>query len=125
MPTASIPTDGLFTERVSGTDPSTTEEYWNYILYKNIGTELATDLNNWLDHGSTVPDGPANIPELEIPEGQIFRILESSQDLSATEVSIEFRSDAGFTYAIEYSTNLVEWTEVASNIIGQTDQPST
>ena len=41
-------------------DPSTVEEYWNYIIHKEIANELAADLNNWLDHGSTNPSDPAD-----------------------------------------------------------------
>jgi len=41
-------------------DPSTSEEYWNYIAYKEIANELAEDLHNWLDHGSTDPNAPTD-----------------------------------------------------------------
>ena len=41
-------------------DPSSSKEYWNYIIYEDIANELATDLNNWLDHGSTDPNAPAD-----------------------------------------------------------------
>ncbi len=136
---------------VDGTDPSTPEEYWNYILYKDIGAELAADLHHWLDHGSTNPDGPADptwtpiyatykdtfpgiapelvgqetgpapaiIPELVIPEGEIFRVLNADENVGSNQVTIEFRSEAGFNYAIDASSNLVDWVEIASNIAGQ------
>jgi len=41
-------------------DLSTSEEYWNYLLYKDLGNEMAADLHNWLDHGSTNPNDPAD-----------------------------------------------------------------
>jgi hypothetical protein len=132
-------------------DPSTIEEYWNYILHKELGAELAADLNNWLDHGSTDPEGPADptwtpifgtykdnfpgidpllvgqetgpapahIPELEIPEGQIFRVINANENMVANEVTIEFRSEVGFNYAIDASSNLVDWVEISSNIPGE------
>ena len=41
-------------------DPSTSEEYWNYILNKDLGNAMAADLHSWLDHGTANPSDPAD-----------------------------------------------------------------
>ena len=71
--------------------------------------------------GQETGPAPASIPELEIPEGQIFRVLNADENMSTDEVTLEFRSEAGFNYAIDASSNLVDWVEIASNIAGQAD----
>jgi arylsulfatase A-like enzyme len=121
-------------------DPSTTEEYWNYILYKDIGSQLTADLNTWLvgdpsdttwspihvtykDNypgldpalvGEEAALPPTSIPDLEIPEGQVL----ASENLTANEVTITFRSEAGFLYNIQASGNLMDWIDVATDIVG-------
>jgi len=126
-------------------DASTSEEYWNYILYKDIANQLAADLNNWLigdpgdptwnpihvtykdiypginpgQIGEEVAPAPASIPELEIPEAQEFQVLDSGINLSSQDLWLTFNSDSGFSYAIQSSTNLADWTIIASNITGQ------
>lgn len=127
------------------TDPSTSEEYWNYILYKKIGDQLAAELNNWIigdpddatwnpihvtykdtypgidpgQAGNEVAPPPASIPELEIPEAQKFQVLDSHINVSSQEFTLIFNSEVEFNYAIQTSTNLMDWTIISSNIVGQ------
>ncbi|WP_018969243.1 sulfatase-like hydrolase/transferase [Rubritalea marina] len=124
-------------------DPSASREYWDYILYKDIAGQCASDLNAWLEgdpadstwtpvyvtYKSNYPDidpaqvgqetgpAPATIPEVSVPTDQSFRVMEESWQ-SADTLRIRFNSELGFTYQIERSTTLDSnsWTSVGGTV---------
>lgn len=129
-------------------DPSTDEEYWNYLLYQDLGIQLATDLRNWLignpadttwnpiysTYSSNFPGidplligeetgpAPAALPNVETPFERSFRIIEEEIDVAAEEFTVTFSSAAGFLYDVQANSDLPDpggWSTIGGNIHGQ------
>lgn len=125
-------------------DPSTAEEYWNYLLYKDLGNELAADLNAWLIgdpsdttwnpihvtykasypnlapelEGQEVAPAPPTIAPVDIPVSESFRVISASENIAAQEVTLQFASEVGFLYNIERSHDLNTWHPLMTGVAG-------
>ena len=124
-------------------DPSSSEEYWNYILNKDLATTLATNLNTWLlgdseddtwqpvhvKYKSNFPNidsaligepaapAPAVIPEVSTTQSDSFHVAASALS-DSDNVSLTFPSEPGFTYQVQATSTLGNdsWGNVGDSV---------
>ncbi|BDS07890.1 hypothetical protein NT6N_29300 [Oceaniferula spumae] len=124
-------------------DPSSSREYWDYILYKDIANEMAADLNQWLQGpsgdstwnpiystyksnfpgiaaeliGEPTGPAPASVVDIDTPLDQSFRVTSSAVN-QGTGITLTFSSEPGFRYQIQGSSNLTNgsWGDLGSVI---------
>lgn len=129
-------------------DPSDPHEYWNYLLNKDVANTFATKLHAWLNQadpshtwnplfatyksefpagptrdgapdGAPTPAAPASLPQLNVPADQVFRVLDSHLRTPTNDLEVRFSSSDGFHYAIQASSNLIDWVTIDAKIQGQ------
>lgn len=133
-------------------DPSSSREYWDWLMHRDLGASLASELNSWLQgaagdstwnpiygtYKSTFPGidpslvnqstgpAPASLPTLEVPADQQFRILNHSIN-GAGDVTLTFPSHAGYTYQIQGSSLLdgSDWDDLGSTVTPSTGSQTT
>ena len=125
------------TDDISESQNLITGNYWDWLLYGTIADNLASDLAAWLnqsdptwnpvqalDNGSPVPFPPAEAPDVTVPPDQTFRITDHTANRDTLQTTLQFTSAAGYLYDIEASENLVNWTPLATGIVGQAGSTS-
>ncbi|MES2983076.1 MAG: sulfatase [Verrucomicrobiota bacterium] len=119
-----------FSSDISETHDLFDGSYSNQLLYGDIAASMAGDLNAWLNQpdnwdatplqiqstGAPVPYPPAEVPQVTVPLAQTFRILSSLPDGTEKNVTLSWRSENGFTYDIEASSELEAWEKIATGI---------
>lgn len=124
-------------------DPSDSREYWDYILYKDLANQMASELNAWLEGtqgdstwnpiyntyksnypgidpgqiGQPTGPAPASVPDVQTPVAQSFRVISSSSDAS-NNITLTFPSEPGFTYRIQGSSSLQsgDWDDLGTSV---------
>jgi len=124
-------------------DPSSSREYWDYILHKDLANQMASELNSWLQGtsgdttwnpiyatyksnfpgiapeliGQLTGPAPAAVANIETPLGQSFRVTASTVN-QGTGVTLTFSSEPGFKYQIQGSSFLTEpsWEDLGSQV---------
>lgn len=129
-------------------DPSSSREYWDYLLNKDIANNLAGELNSWLvgaDKGSTwdplyatyadIYPGieaemigqetgapPATVAEIAPPATGSFGVASQSVDEQGNLI-IDFASHSGYSYQIQASNSLVSdsWADLGDPVEASAD----
>ncbi|MFC4992310.1 sulfatase-like hydrolase/transferase [Rubritalea tangerina] len=129
-------------------DPSSSREYWDYILHKDIANELTYDLNAWLvgaDKGPTwnplyatykdnfpgldpelvgqeTGPSPRSVTDVPIPNTGGFTVATQSVDTSGN-LTLNFASHSGFTYQVQVSDSLDSdsWQNLGSPVLADSN----
>jgi hypothetical protein len=59
--------------------------------------------------GETVAYPPADVPDVEVEFEETFRVTEEEVNLVTNEVTLTWKSEAGFVYEVRASSDLVNW----------------
>ncbi len=115
--------------------------YSNQLLYGEIADQMAAEIKQWLEQGGSdwnlapltfrssgqqVPNPPADVPDVTVPQEQTFRPTSFSEDLAQQEVTITWNSEAGSKYRVQVSEDLASdsWEEIG-NLITATQASTT
>ena len=66
--------------------------------------------------GEAVPFLEGDVPDVLVPAGQEFRIIGLQADPELGTVALSWRSEVGFAYHVEVSTDLGAWQRIGSTI---------
>ena len=102
------------------------DSYSDWLLYGAIADEMAADLRAWLtqpgsdwqpvqvsDNGMPIEFPPAAVPDVV---GEAFRIVEKGVDIATGSRTLSWQSEDGFSYEIQGSDDLENWSVLASDI---------
>ena len=125
-------------------DPSTSNEYWDYILNIEVGQQLAGLLNDWLvgdpddatwnpiysTYKSTYPNldpaligtetgpAPATIPVEDVQVDEPFKVEEQSFPNSST-FRVRFNSESGYSFQVQKRESLTsgDWLDEGAPVV--------
>ena len=122
------------TDDISETTDLLDGSYSNWLLYGDIATAMADELNTWLNqpgadwdakklvNRSTSLEVPyptsASLPAVVTSFESSFRVTGSSADFSNDEVTLEWPGEVGFLYDIQVSADLQSWSTIVTNVPG-------
>lgn len=114
-----------YSDDLSETNDLLNSSYSNWLLYGDIAYAMAGELFTWLDQDTPdwnarklkdrdtnldigYPDS-SSLPTVVPSPGEEFKVTDFTVDTGAGETTVIFNSEAGFSYRVQASANLVAW----------------